>query len=71
MTLKKDPPSSVVRLYRAKAGLTQAELAQRVGRSSMTISAIECGRRAVTDIVAMKLYRILKISSGDLIHQTL
>ena len=42
---------------RTQAGLTQAELARRVGSKQPYVSAIECGRQAPTVATLMKLAR--------------
>lgn len=46
--------------FRHQAGLTQEELAERVGVSRQTIIAIEKGNYAPSVVLALKLAKILK-----------
>ena len=55
--------SSVVRAARARAGLTQAELARRTGTSQAAISALE---RGVEQPTVDRLERILRATGRQL-----
>lgn len=53
---------------RDAAGLTQSELAERVGVRQATISDLETGKSGRIDLdVIERLCRVLKIEPGDLI----
>lgn len=52
--------------YRAEKGLTQEELAERVGVTRQTIIAIEKGNYAPSIVLALKLAKVLKISVEEL-----
>ena len=55
-----------IRKLREAAGLTQAELADRVGATRQTIIAIEKGKFGPTVGLALALARVLKVSVEDL-----
>jgi molybdate-binding protein len=57
---------SRVRARRADAGLSQAELARRVGVSRQAIAAIEAGRQVPSTAVALQLARALRCAVEDL-----
>lgn len=52
--------------HRHKAGLTQEELAERVGVSRQTIIAIEKGNYAPSVALALKLATVLKTTVNTL-----
>jgi len=54
--------TSPLRELRARAGLTQTALAERAGVDQSAISAYEKGRRQMSDVVAHKIARVLKVS---------
>lgn len=53
--------------FRQKAGLTQEELAEKVGLSRGAITSIEQGRRKVTVEELLKLCEAFSCSYGDLL----
>jgi len=57
---------SMVRLRRAEAGLSQAELAARAGVSRQALSAIEAGRQTPSTALALQLARALRCTVDDL-----
>lgn len=57
------PAAGMVRLARSKAGLTQAELAERAGVTQQTISAYETGRM---DPTLETLRRLVAAAGFDL-----
>ena len=60
---KKVTPGAVVRIYRENFGLTQQELAEKMGmHKGSYISDIEHGRRSISKILAIKLADFFKIS---------
>jgi len=48
--------------YRLKSGLTQEELADKVGVTRQTIIAIERGNYTPSVLLALKLARVFKVS---------
>lgn len=57
-----------IRLYRKKNGLTQAELAKRVGfKSGTPISLLESGQRGLLADVALRICKVLNITIDDLL----
>lgn len=57
---------SFVRSKRAAAGLSQAELAERVGVSRQTLSAVEAGRQVPSTTLALQLARALRCTVDEL-----
>ncbi len=55
-----------LRRYRLKRGLTQEELARRLGICRQTIIAIESGRQAPSIILALSLARELSTNVEEL-----
>lgn len=53
--------------FRRKAGLTQQELADRVGMNRTALSVLECGRRLPRLDTILKLAAGLDVGSGDLV----
>lgn len=58
------PPGETLREVLTTIGMTQAELAERVGRPKKTISEIINGKTAITPETALQLERVLAISAG-------
>jgi putative transcriptional regulator len=58
--------TSTLAAYRQKLGLTQAELADRVGVTRQTIIAIEKGSYAPSVKLAIELARVFSCSVEDL-----
>ena len=56
----------VLKEARTKAGLTQAELAERVGVSRKTINTVENGVFVPSTLLALKLAAVLKLKVEDL-----
>ncbi|MSU73592.1 transcriptional regulator [Candidatus Kaiserbacteria bacterium] len=50
-----------VQMFRAHSGITQEELAERVGVSRQTIIAIEKGNYAPSVLLALKIARFFKV----------
>ncbi len=63
-------PQLGVRLkeVRTEAGLTQADLAERVGVSRKTINTVENGVFVPSTLLALKLAATLKISVEDIFY---
>ncbi|MBT8177678.1 MAG: helix-turn-helix transcriptional regulator [Eudoraea sp.] len=55
-----------IKLNRAKTGITQADLAERVKVSRQTINAIELGKYAPSTILALKLSAIFQVPVNEL-----
>jgi putative transcriptional regulator len=53
---------------RTAAGLTQAELAERVGVSRKTINTVENGVFVPSTLLALKLAKALKVKVEDLFY---
>lgn len=53
---------------RTAAGLTQAELAERVGVSRKTINTVENGVFIPSTLLALKLAKALKVKVEDLFY---
>jgi len=58
--------ANVVQKMRADHGVTQEELAEKVGVSRQTVIAIERGRYTPSVMLAMKIARYFKVSVEDL-----
>ena len=54
-------PGAKVRVLRQKAGLTQADLAQKLGISASYLNLIEHERRPVTAAVLVRLAQVLDL----------
>lgn len=54
-----------LRTFRARMGLTQTELAERVGLRAATISMVESGVRGVSVAVLHRLAEELRLSSDE------
>lgn len=57
------PPGELLAEELAARGMTQAELARRMGRPRQTISGIVTGRKAITAETALRLERALGIAA--------
>ena len=57
---------NTIKLNRAKAGITQADLAEQVEVSRQTINAIELGKYAPSTILALKLSAIFQVPVNEL-----
>ena len=57
------PPGELLGEELAARGMTQGELARRMGRSRQTISGVVAGRRAITAETALRLERALGIAA--------
>ncbi len=58
--------TTTLRAHRAAAGLSQADLAARVGVSRQALNAIEAGRQVPSTVLALQLARALGCSVDDL-----
>jgi transcriptional regulator with XRE-family HTH domain len=54
---------------RKDAGLTQAELSERVGRPQSFVSKYECGERRLDVIEFLQVCKALKINSQSIIRE--
>jgi transcriptional regulator with XRE-family HTH domain len=54
-------------LYRKKRGLTQKELAEKIGVTRETVAAYEANRGRLLDITLISLTNILNVSSDTLL----
>lgn len=63
--MKRDTKNSVEK-ERLKAGLTQVELAEKVGVTRQTIIAIEKGDYTPSVALALRLAKVFKVSVEDL-----
>ena len=60
--------TNTIRAARESAGLTQAELASRVGVTRQTLLAIEQGKYSPTLELAFQISRVFGVSLDDLFH---
>ena len=60
--------TNTIRAARESAGLTQAELASRVGVTRQTLLAIEQGKYSPTLELAFQISRVFDVSLDDLFH---
>lgn len=61
--LELEPPGETLREALAERQMTQAELAEQIGRSESVVSRIINGRADITPEVAIELERVLGISA--------
>jgi transcriptional regulator with XRE-family HTH domain len=59
---------AAIRDHRVKAGLSQAELADRAGIGRPHLSHIEGGRKSPTAVVVVHLAQSLGVTPGDLLQ---
>lgn len=55
-----------IRVFRAKEGISQAELAERIGVSRKTISTIEVGRFVPSTVISLKIARFFGVSVEEI-----
>ncbi|TDD78145.1 helix-turn-helix transcriptional regulator [Flavobacterium caseinilyticum] len=55
-----------VKIQRAIANITQAELADKIGVSRQTINAIEAGKYAPSTVLALKISKLFDKSVNDI-----
>ena len=67
IVLAKDEIGARLRAIRQRKGLTQDQLARAIGSHFTAISAVECGRRALTLQQAATLAAALQVSPDELI----
>ncbi|MEK7462576.1 MAG: helix-turn-helix transcriptional regulator [Patescibacteria group bacterium] len=60
--MKEEIIKNCVNEYRTKAGLTQEELAEKVGVTRQTIIAIERGNYTPSVLLALKLAEVFKVT---------
>ena len=56
-----------IKVYREHRGLTQAQLAERAGYSTLYMSQIETGRRTGSTKALSKIARVLRVNLDDLV----
>ncbi|WP_396172282.1 helix-turn-helix transcriptional regulator [Flavobacterium sp.] len=57
---------NTIKVERAIANITQAELAEKIGVSRQTINAIESNRFVPSTVLALKLSRLFNKSVNDI-----
>jgi putative transcriptional regulator len=55
-----------VKIYRAIAGYTQLDLAEKIGVSRQTINAIESGKYVPSTVLSLKIAQVFEKSTEDL-----
>lgn len=55
-----------IRVFRAKAGISQAQLAEGIGVSRKTISTIEVGRFIPSTVISLKIARFFGVSVEEI-----
>ncbi|AOW08811.1 helix-turn-helix transcriptional regulator [Flavobacterium gilvum] len=55
-----------VKVQRAIANITQAELAEKIGVSRQTINAIEAGKYVPSTVLALKIARLFEKSVNEI-----
>jgi putative transcriptional regulator len=55
-----------VKIQRAIANITQAQLAEKIGVSRQTINAIEAGKYAPSTVLALKISKLFDKSVNDI-----
>lgn len=67
--LKRPPPKYFFRAWRKERGLTQEQLAERIGMSVSSVSQIETGKQGFTDGTLMAFADALNVEPGDLLSR--
>jgi putative transcriptional regulator len=57
---------NTIKVERAKQGMSQTDLAERVGVSKQTIHSIETGRFVPSTVLALKIARFFKVKVEDI-----
>jgi len=55
-----------LKIERAKKGLTQADLAQRINVSRQTINAMELGKYVPSTVLALRLSKFFEVGENEL-----
>jgi putative transcriptional regulator len=55
-----------LKIQRAKLGITQSELAKKVGVSRQSINAIEAGKFNLSTTLALKISRVFNLMVNDI-----
>lgn len=63
----KRTPGERMKRYRKRAGLTQSQLAEKLGLVKQNVSAMEKGARGISKAIAHKLAEIFNVSAGRFI----
>ena len=66
LCVNSQPPPNRLKIARVESGLTQAELAERVGVARQTIGLIEAGRYNPTLNLCLKLARVTNKTLDEL-----
>jgi putative transcriptional regulator len=57
---------NTLKVERAKQGITQAELAEKVGVSRQTINSIEIGKYVPSTLLSLKIARVFRSRVDDI-----
>jgi len=60
--------TNAIRAHREEAGMTQADLARRIGVTRQTLNAIEQGKYSPTLELAFQLARVFGVALEELFH---
>ncbi len=63
----KTEPGNTLKRYRKRAGMSQPELAEKLGMVKQNVSAMENGSRGISKSTAHKLAEIFQVSPGRFI----
>ena len=64
---KKSNPGATLKRYRKRAGMSQTELADKIGVVKQNISGMENGSRGISKDMANKLAEVFQVSPGRFI----
>ena len=64
---KKTTPGATLKRYRKRAGMSQSELAEKLGLVKQNISGMENDSRGISKTIAHKLAEIFHVSAGRFI----
>lgn len=64
---KRSNPGGILKRYRKRAGMSQTELADKIGLVKQNISGMENGSRGISKATAHKLAEIFQVSPGRFI----